>query len=316
MPPPATGIATRSSTASASASDAGTGIAIPACPAVLTDLRAEIAGNNPDAGKVARLVGADVALSVAVLRAVNSPVYGLSRKVESIVQAVSLLGLNRLSSLVMNVLIRQTLSFKGFDLDRFWDISAQRARAMVSLSKIHKRIDADSAQSAGLLCDIGIPLMMQRFPDYGDTMKLANDFNVGISLLLKQFPQYAGLIRPQGDSRQKPVTVIEFERHCIEHAKIGAMMAHTWALSDTLCRTIRHHHDQGALIDPAIPEAVRRLIAILMVAEFTIQRFGGVVSTCEWDSCEESVYAALMWSEQDMVDWTDDFSAAISAEAA
>ena len=283
---------------------------------MLTDLRAEIAGNNPDAGKVARLVGADVALSVAVLRAVNSPVYGLSRKVESIVQAVSLLGLNRLSSLVMNVLIRQTLSFKGFDLDRFWDISAQRARAMVSLSKIHKRIDADSAQSAGLLCDIGIPLMMQRFPDYGDTMKLANDFNVGISLLLKQFPQYAGLIRPQGDSRQKPVTVIEFERHCIEHAKIGAMMAHTWALSDTLCRTIRHHHDQGALIDPAIPEAVRRLIAILMVAEFTIQRFGGVVSTCEWDSCAESVYAALMWSEQDMVDWTDDFSAAISAEAA
>ena len=295
------------------AADPTSGISIPSCPAVLNDLRTEIGRDDPDAGAIARLVVADVALSVAVLRVVNSPIYGLSRKVESIAQAVSILGLKRLAVLVTNVLVRQALSCKGLDLDEFWDRSNKRAYAMCSLAKIHRGIDADTAQSAGLLCDIGIPLLMQRFPDYGDTLKLANDFNVGIPLLLKQFPQYAHVIASGNEARPKGFTEIEFERHGLEHTKIGAMMARSWGLSGTLCQTIRHHHDHTLLQDPTAPPAVRRLVATCFVAEFTIQRMAGVVETHEWDQGADPALSELMWSEHDMNDWAEDLGMDLSS---
>ena len=294
------------------AADPASGISIPSCPAVLNELRAEIGREDPDVGAIARLVVADVALSVTVLRVVNSPLYGLSRKVESIAQAVSILGLKRLAVLVTNVLVRQALSCKGLDLDEFWERSNKRAFAMCSLAKIHRSIDADTAQSAGLLCDIGIPLLMQRFADYGETMKLADDFNVGIPLLLKQFPQYAQIIASGHEARPKGFTDIEFERHGLDHTKIGAMMARSWGLSDTLCQTIRHHHDQALLQDPTAPDVLRQLVAICFVAEFSIQRLGGVVETHEWAQGADAALSALLWTSRDMEDWADDLGAEIS----
>lgn len=295
------------------AADPTSGISIPSCPAVLSELRAEIGRDDPDVGAIARLVVADVALSVAVLRVVNSPLYGLARKVESIAQAVSILGLKRLAVLVTNVLVRQALSCKGLDLDEFWERSNKRAFAMCSLAKIHRGIDADTAQSAGLLCDIGIPLLMQRFADYGDTLKLANDFNVGIPLLLKQFSQYAQIIASGNEARPKGFTEIEFERHGLDHTKIGAMMARSWGLSDTLCQTIRHHHDHALLQDPTAPDALRRLVAICFIAEFTVQRLSGVVETHEWAQGAEPALSALLWNEQDMNDWADDLGVELSS---
>lgn len=296
------------------AADPTNGISIPSCPAVLNELRAEIGRDDPDAGAITRLVIADVALSVAVLRVVNSPIYGLSRKVESIAQAVSILGLKRLAVLVTNVLVRQALSCNGLDLDEFWERSNKRAFAMCSLAKIHRGIDADTAQSAGLLCDIGIPLLMQRFADYGDTLKLANDFNVGIPLLLKQFPQYAPIIASGNEVGPRGFTEIEFERHGIDHTKIGAMMGRSWGLSDTLCKTIRHHHDHALLQDPTVPDALRRMVAICFIAEFAIQRLCGVVETREWVQGAEPALSALLWNERDMSDWADDLEAGLSGE--
>jgi HD-like signal output (HDOD) protein len=296
------------------ADDLTSGIAIPSCPAILNELRTEIGRNDPDVGAIARLVVADVALGVAVLRVVNSPIYGLSRKVESIAQAVSILGLKRLAVLVTNVLVRQALSCNGLDLDEFWERSNKRAFAMCSLAKIHRGIDADTAQSAGLLCDIGIPLLMQRFDDYGDTLKLANDFNVGIPLLLKQFPQYAAVIASGNEARPKGFTDIEFERHGLDHTKIGAMMARSWGLSDTLCQAIRHHHNHALLQDPTAADALRRLVAVCFIAEFTIQRLCGVVETHEWDQGADPALSALLWNEQDMNDWAEDLEAGLNGE--
>jgi len=297
------------------AADPTSGISIPSCPAILNELRAEIGCDDPDAGAIARLVVGDVALSVAVLRVVNSPIYGLSRKVESIARAVSILGLQRLAVLVTNVLVRQALPSKGLDLDDFWDRSNKRAFAMCSLAKIHRGIDADTAQSAGLLCDIGVPLLIQRFADYGDTLKLANDFNVGIPLLLRQFPQYADVIVSGHEARPKGFTEIEFERHGLDHTKIGAMMARSWGLGDTLCQTIRHHHDHALLQDPTAPDALRRLVAICFIAEFTIQRLGGVVETHEWIQGADPALSTLFWNEQDMRDWADDLGMDLSSGA-
>lgn len=269
------------STATAQAQAVLKGIVIPSCPAVLMDLRAEMAAEDPDLRKVARLVGADVALSVAVLRTVNSPYFGLSRTVESIEQAVSLVGMRQIGLLVTSFLMRQSVQGSGLNLVRFWDVSNKRSFAMLKLARGLKMGDADTAQSFGLFCDIGIPLLMQRFPDYGLTLKLAND------------------------AHDVPFTDVESGRHGADHAQIGAMMARSWGLSDTLCLAIRRHHDYTLFQDPKVPEAVTLLVAMSLVAELAIQRFARLNASAEWNKGGEYAIGALMLSDQDLEDWVD-----------
>ena len=144
---------------------------------------------------------------------------------------------------------------------------------------------------------------------------LANDFNVGIPLLLKQFPQYAEIIESGNDARPKGFKDIEFERHGLDHTKIGAMMARSWGLGDTLCRSIRHHHDHSLLQNPTAPDALRRLVAAGFIAEFAIQHLAGVVETHEWDNGAEPALSALLWNEEDMHDWVEDLGTQLSSGA-
>lgn len=257
------------------------GIVIPSCPTVLNQLRSEMALSDPDMRKVSRMVSADVAMSVAVLRTVNSPFYALNRKVESIDQAVSMIGMKQVSLLVTSTLIRQSMEGRGLNLVRFWDVSNKRSFAMTKLAKGLKGIDVDMAQSFGLFCDIGIPLLMQRFPDYGLTLKLANDEQV------------------------KSFTDIESDRHGADHAQIGAMMARSWGLGDALCMAIRRHHDYTLFQDPKVHETVERLVAMGLVAELAIQRFARLNASSEWNKGGDSAVGTLMLSDQDLDDWID-----------
>ena len=282
------------------------GVAIPSCPRTLTELQHELASDTPDIRKVTNSVSNDIALSVAVLRTVNSPIYALPKQVANIAQAVSMLGLRRLGVLVTNTLIRQALKFDGLNLDEFWSVSTKRAFWMTRLSKRVKGVDADTAHSVGLLCDLGVPLLMQKFSDYADTYKLANELNVGIPLLKRQFPMMAQIIGKGTDDETRRFTEIEFEKHGIEHAQIGAMMARTWGLSPVLCDAIRRHHDYTVFWDKNATPAVAQVVAMSLVAEFGIHRSTGGEATSEWEHGGESALGVIHWSIEDVEDWVQD----------
>lgn len=265
-------------------------LVIPSCPEVLTDLHAEMRKEDPDPQRIARLVGADVALSVAVLRTINSPFYGLSRPVDSIAQAVAMLGLRQLASLVSAILLRQAAAFKGLNLVRFWDVSNKRSFAMMKLARGLKGVDPDMAQSFGLFCDIGIPLLMQRFPDYGSTLKLANE------------------------AEDRPFTDVEFEHHGISHTQVGSLMARSWGLNDTLCLAIRRHHDYALFQEPGVPDPVVRLVAMCLVADLAIQRFARLNAGSEWHKGGDSAVGALMLSDLDLEDWIETLGEGFSRE--
>ena len=264
-------------------------IVIPSCPAVLTQLRTEMAQDDPDTGKVARMVGADVALSLAVLRTINSPYYGLRRQVDDIGQAVAMLGMRQVSMLVTSILMRQSLNSNGLKLVRFWDVSNKRSLGLAKLAKGLHGVEVHLAQSFGLFCDIGIPLLMQRFPDYGMTLKLANEDPEGV------------------------FTDVEREHHGADHAHIGSIMARSWGLADTLCLAIRHHHDYSAFIDSAVPAEVVRLIAFNLLVELAIQSHANLNVGHEWSKGGEHAMGALMLSDQDVEDWIEDLVADFSA---
>ena len=256
-------------------------IGIPPRPSTLVALQREMAKEAPDLRAIARLVGTDVALSVAVLRVVNSPFYGLSRTCETLEQAINMLGLKQVGVIVTGLILRRVVDTKGPMLLRFWDVSSKRSHAMGRLARGPGGMAPDLAQSFGLFCDVGIPLLMQRFPKYGDTLKESNE-NEGLSF-----------------------TEVEQARHNTDHALIGALMARSWGMSQPLCLAIRLHHDYTVFTDPKVPEGVTRLIAMSLLAEKAIQNFAALNESTEWAKGGDYAAGVLMLGDQDIEDWIE-----------
>ena len=256
-------------------------IAIPPRPALLAEVQAEVAADDPDLNRIAHLIGRDVAMTAGVLRSVNSPFFALSRKASSLGEAIALLGLRQIGALVTGFALRQAMTGDRTQLTRFWDVSGKRSYALSRLAHGLRGVAPDAAQSFGLFCDVGIPLLMQRFADYGATLRAANTT----------------------DSRS--FTEVEQAQHQTDHALIGALMARAWGLPRAVCDAIRLHHDYGIFHDPAIDAEVQRLIAMGLVAELAIQRFAGMNQSLEWDKGGERAIGLLMLTEIEVGDWID-----------
>lgn len=217
-------------------------IGIPPRPSLLVELDKELKKTDPDTRTVATLVGRDVGISAAILKSLNSPLFALRSKVSGIPHAIQLLGLKNVRSVVTGLVVRQSLG-GGASLERFWDSAEKVATINAYLCSILPRAPREEAYMFGLFRDCGIPLLMQRFPDYKETLKIAG-----------------------ADSRS--LAEVEEERHGTSHAVVGYMVGRTWGLSDAVCDAIRHHHDMEMLAADEFKQPLTRtLVCVNFVAE-------------------------------------------------
>jgi HD-like signal output (HDOD) protein len=64
---------------------------IPTKPEVLSQLQDIMAEEEPNMTEVAEIISKDVGLSSAILKIINSPFYGMNRRISEIKQAVMML---------------------------------------------------------------------------------------------------------------------------------------------------------------------------------------------------------------------------------
>ena len=193
---------------------------IPPRPQVVTDLMAEQAKAEPDFQRVAKLITADVGLSAAMIKSVNSAAFGLSRKVASVPQALQLLGLKQVTGIATALVLRNMSGGgKSASLERFWDSAEKVALICASLAKKLHCIASDEAYSYGLFHNCGIPLLMQHFPGYKDALIAANS-SEGLSF-----------------------TACEENRVGTSHVAVGYFLARSWSLPKDLCQAILRHHE-------------------------------------------------------------------------
>ena len=223
------------------------GIKIPPRPDVLAKFHAEMQKPYPDLGALARQVGNDVSLSGAVLQVVNSPLFRLPKKIASIDQAIQMLGLVRLASVVRAVSMKASLA-PALKLDRFWDTAEDVARAGAYLAKRHVGLDAEALYAVGLFHDCGIPLLLMSFPDYKALLQRSKDVD-------------------DGDSEHS-IAKLEKESFGITHAEVGYRLGQAWFLPEPLCQVIAiHHQDFGPLAaHGALDEKLLTMCALLKVA--------------------------------------------------
>ena len=265
-------------------------IRIPPRPSLLVDLQRELAKADPSPRNMARIIGNDVGMSGALLKLANSPFFGAARKAKSVEQAINFLGVDMCASTLTGLLARRAIDGQGADLSAFWEISMRRAQALMFTSRKLRIAPADIAHTFGLFCDIGVPLLMDRFADYATTYDDACDEPV------------------------RRFTEIEDERYSTNHAAIGCLLARNWGLSPDVSWAILLHHDYRVLDDPATDDAVRSLVALTLLAEKGIARFFGRTLSHEWEKGGELACQHLGLTEDEAADLLDELNEAFHNE--
>jgi putative nucleotidyltransferase with HDIG domain len=176
-----------------------------------------------------QIVGAiryDQTLTAELLRLCNSAYFGLSRTVESVDDAVCLLGTVRVFQLVMaahaRTMLRRPQSGYGLPAGALWWHSVGVAVAAQALARRMDIPQAGVLFTAGLLHDSG---------------KVVLNEYVG--------REYAEIVRRVTEESS---SFSEAEQSVVgyTHAEIGARLAEQWNLPQSIVRCIRHHHEPEA----------------------------------------------------------------------
>jgi len=124
---------------------------------------------NPqvDTPALKRCIENDPALTSKILRVVNSSLFGLSREVSDLQQALALLGTKPLKLLVLGFSLPSGL-FGGMSADAlqlYWRRTLTKAVAARELSESVWQMPGDDAFIAGLLQDLGVLVLLQELGD-------------------------------------------------------------------------------------------------------------------------------------------------------
>lgn len=144
---------------------------LPNVPDVVRELIIALKDPDADYNAIAAKVGQDQTLSLKILRLVNSAHFGLSRKVSSIDEAVVLLGMDKLNTLVIaSGLANSAVNVDGLDLKLFWRDAFMVATIAAWLAQKTEEVEEDIAFTAGIIYNIGRLLLHLAAPN--DAMKI------------------------------------------------------------------------------------------------------------------------------------------------
>ncbi len=201
---------------------------LPSLPTLYKDIIAHLQHPEASLRTIGKIIAKDMAMTAKLLQLVNSPFFGLSRKVANPAHACQLLGLATVKALVLTTKIFaefESLQVQRIDLKVLWRHSlsvGSRARRMADSLRCSRSL-AEEAFTAGLLHDIG---------------KLIVSTNLPV-----EYEEVASLIA-EGDLAPHQA---EKEVFNTTHAEVGAYLADLWGLPHAISEGIANHHfpDRG-----------------------------------------------------------------------
>ena len=122
---------------------------LPPLPESVIELESLYADGNPDIDKIVKVMEADPSLTADILAKVNAPLYGFSKNIVSVLQAITLFGPIQIRSIVLNSSINRTfdidLSPYGISTHTFSKVSMIQSELMFQW---YVGIDMDIARNA------------------------------------------------------------------------------------------------------------------------------------------------------------------------
>jgi putative nucleotidyltransferase with HDIG domain len=196
---------------------------LPSLPSIYTEIMAEMQSDDPSIKNVGTIIGRDVSMTAKILQVVNSVFFGLPQKISNPQQAVMLLGLETIKSLVLSVKIFSEFSqkkYSWFNIDAIFNHSisvSSCAKAIVKSEKMNQDL-INYSLMAGLLHDLG-------------KLILATNFN-------DTYQQ----VQTESQNSDHELWDLEYEAFGTSHAEIGAYLMGLWNLENPIIEAIAFHH--------------------------------------------------------------------------
>ena len=210
-------------------------IAIPAQPDSLVKLSLLMAEDDLNLAAIAQLIESDMALAAAVMKAVNSSLYGLKGRVQSVQQAITYLGMREVAGITFEMGLRAAFP-PAAELEPLWKRAGQRGLLMGRLAQ-RLSLDAWAAHSAGLFEECGKAVLFRHASDH-----------------------YRAMLRAA--SSDSELLTLELAGFGVSHDALGAALCESWGVAPAAVGSVRHHVAVQATLQ--MPEGLtRRPMAVL-----------------------------------------------------
>jgi HD-like signal output (HDOD) protein len=214
-------------------------IDIPSQPQALLELSLLLAEEDINLTAASTLIEGDMALASAVMKAVNSSLYGLKGRVQSVHQAITYLGMREVAAITFEMGLRAAFPPTP-ELDPIWKRAAWRGQLM---GRLAQRLDLDAwaAHSAGLFEECGKAVLFRHAPDH-----------------------YRAMLRAAPGDRE--LVQLEHTGFGVSHDALGAALCESWGLGAAAVASVRHHVMAQATHELAGPPARVNICALSVLA--------------------------------------------------
>jgi len=199
---------------------------LPSLPTTYFEVLKQVESAFVTVQSVGEVIKRDPAMTARLLQMVNSAAFALAQKVTDPTDAVSLLGMETVKSLVLCLQVfnqHDTANHSGISLDHLWSHSLTVAKFAreITLLQTGNTLMANEAFTAGLLHDVGrIVIASNLAAEYAVTVKAARE-------------------------HQQPLHLQEAAQFGVDHAAIGGYLMGLWGMPAALVEAAALHHCPG-----------------------------------------------------------------------
>ena len=190
-------------------------------PTVYTQLMEVMANSRSSINDAAMVIASDQVAATKILKVANSPLFGLSSRVDSINKAIFLLGFNEVKNIIIATSIMDMFDMKNsnayFNPVDFWKYSIGGGITSRYFAKETGITNVDSFFLSGIIHAIGKLFLYQSFPqEFLLALEIAHDNRLNLR-----------------DA--------EREIFGTTHTVVGELLAERWKLPNTISNAIRYY---------------------------------------------------------------------------
>lgn len=188
---------------------------LPVFSPVAVKLMALVADENVSFKEVAKMISLDPVLAGETLRMANSGLYARRQEIVSVLHAIAIVGLNRLTQIAVTAALWRGTPHRSSPFIKAW---WRHCLATGIIAESSAKLPIDHAYTAGLLHGIG---QLALFEHAGENyVRLVNDATTsGLDLLETERAAYR-----------------------TDHAELAGIILEAWGLSETLQDAVALHH--------------------------------------------------------------------------
>ncbi len=217
-------------------------VRLPVLPQAVSRVIDEVNKDEPDVAVLEDIIAAEPEFSVKVLSTINSSLFALRAQVTGVRHAITLLGFDRIRSVILSYSMLQALpdpEGELFDHEAYWTDTLLRSLTARAIARRVRPGEEEEAFTAMLLSDVAVPVLLTAWRKY-----------------------YEPILESWRGTRRR-LADLEREAFGWDHAQAGAWILQKWDFPERLvCLTGAHTLNAEQIREYGLDDSVAGCLSV------------------------------------------------------